>query len=99
MPSPQIGVQSLGAVLKPESVSLNDEPSVLRSAWNTRISYTLPSVRPKLPALLLSSVTEPFSGTCGPPRSTASLRLTNTQTSSSPVKSSLAEPLSSYLNQ
>jgi hypothetical protein len=38
MPSPQIGMQSLGLVLKPDSVSLNEEPSTLRSAWNTRSS-------------------------------------------------------------
>jgi len=44
-------------------------------------------------------VKRPLSGTCQPPRSTASFPFRNTHTSSSPVKSSVASVAASYLNQ
>ena len=47
----------------------------------------------------LAMVTLPLSGTCQAPRSTVSRPFTNTQTSSSPVKSSVAGVAASYLNQ
>ena len=72
---------------KPLNVSLKVEPSDWRSAWKMPIVYTLPLTRPYVAAVFELIVTLPSSGTCQPPRSTASFPFTKTHTSSSPVKS------------
>ena len=99
MPSPQTGAALAGRGVEPAQRQPIVEPSVWRSAWNTATSYTWPFV----------------SRTCSPPRRRASpmpldrrvdaaeidgeLALMNTQTSSSPVKSSVYVLAESYWNQ